>query len=358
MLPVSTHRPLYTWARMCESTLDSSRKTRTPWGYCHTKYMAVLSRLSPDRWGDHVHDLRCQRANAPELTPKHQKQRQTLDPAPSHYPVNSNYNASWTPRTGPSRSIPPQLAPAVRHSSISRALALSLEDSTVEEQFQVDLKRALQESQSQSQSQSNPPQHVAPAATTDVSAGPSSFLSERAQLEKERLARQKRLRGDNDDRNSSRGPTPSTSTADSEDYESDDGGIGRPAAKRQHLATPRQGKASHRQMNGSSKPSTSSSANTNQPLMFWRGEIRQTANMHTDAKKDTKPTFRLSEIIGEVRPVLFLSQPPTRTPSLRTVATRCSVCDYFFILNRLRVRLQDVLSHHAGHHRIPPRRGE
>ena len=61
-------------------------------------------------------------------------------------------------------------------------------------------------------------------------------------------------------------------------------------------------------INGSSKPSTSSSASANQPPMFWKGEIRQTANMHVDPKKDTKPTFRLSEIIGEVRPILF---PPS-----------------------------------------------
>lgn len=209
-----------------------------------------------------------------------------------------------------------QSALVARSPSLSRAFALSLEDSTVEQQFQADLQRALQESQSQSQST---PQPIPQTAVADTSAKPNSFLSERAKLERERLARQKRLRGDTDDRNSSRGQTPSTSTADSDDYKSDNDDLGKPAAKRQHLATPRQGrtlqqsksKQSANVVGGSSKPGASSSASTNQQKMFWRGEIRQTANMHVDPNRDIKPTFRLSEIIGEVRPIsLFPPQPP------------------------------------------------
>ena len=220
-----------------------------------------------------------------------------------------NSCASWTPKTRLLRGIPSPPALVVCGSSLPRALALSLEDTTAEGLFQADLQRALQESQSQSTLPHHPPQTAAPNTT----AKPGGFLSERAQLERERLARQKRLRGDADDRNSSRGPTPSTSTSTA-DSESDDDESGRPAAKRQHLATPRQSrilqqsgsKRSANVINGSSKPGTS----TNQPPMFWRGEIRQTANMHVDPKKDTNPTFRLSEIIGEVRPAPFLSQSP------------------------------------------------
>ena len=304
---------------MCESTSDNSRKTRTPWGYCHTKYMAVLSRLSPDRWGNHAHDHECKRANAPELTPKHQKQRQTetiLPTAPSLIPTRHGH-----PRRGPREVFFLQSVLVVYDSSLSRTLALSLEDSTTEQQFQADLQRALQESQSQSQSTTQPIPQIAVVGT---SAEPNSFLSERAQLERERLARQKRLRGDTNDRNPSRGPTPSTSTADSEDYESDPDDLGEPAAKRQHLVTPRhsrtlqqsKSKQSANVINGSSKPSASSSASTNQPQMFWRGEIRQTANMHVDPKKDTKPTFRLSEIIGEVRHTVL-----SFCPSLQTSGT-------------------------------------
>ncbi|KAF9650179.1 phospholipase D/nuclease [Thelephora ganbajun] len=193
----------------------------------------------------------------------------------------------------------------IQDEDLERALTLSLEDSTTGEQFQADLQRALQESRSQSQSA--PPQHIPQTALANTSAKPNSFLSERAQLEKERLARQKRLRGDSDDRNSSRGQTPSTSTADSEDCESDGNDLGKPAAKRRHVI-PRQGRTlqqSANVINRSSKPSTSSNTSTNQPPMFWRGEIRQTANAHVDPKKDTKPTFRLSEIIGEQNDIAF-----------------------------------------------------
>jgi hypothetical protein len=233
-----------------------------------------------------------------------------------------------------------------------------LDDSTAEGQFQADLERALQESQSQSQS--TPPQHKPQMAAANDSPKPNNFLSERAQLEKERLARQKRLRGDTSDRASSRGPTPSTSTADSE---SDNNDLGKPASKRQHLTTPRQrrtlqqskSKESTRVINGTPKPSTSSNTSTNQPQMFWKGEIRQTANMHVDPQKDAKPTFRLSDIIGEVRPFI-LSR--LGTVSLRAVAERCSLRHYFFFLNRLRVRLQDVLCSYAGHHHIPSWLGE
>ena len=230
---------------------------------------------------------------------------------------------------------------AVYDLSLLRALALSLEDSTAEQQLQADLQRAIQESQSQSQPTQ---QHTSQTTVSDTSAKPNSFLSERAQLEKERLARQKRLRGDASDRNSSRGPTPSTSTADSEDYESDDGDLEKPLAKRQHLATPRQNRSLQRSkskqsanvISAPSKPSTSSSISTNQPQKFWRGEIRQTANMHVDPKKDTRPTFRLSEIVGEVRsPTLSIPTFRHRAPSLRAAAKRCSLCNNFLLLNRL-----------------------
>jgi tyrosyl-DNA phosphodiesterase-1 len=222
-------------------------------------------------------------------------------------------------RTRPSISTFRSICPCHARLTLSRALTLSLEDSDTEQQFQVDLQRALQESQSQSQST---PQHIPQTTMVDASAKQSGFLSERAQLERERLARQKRLRGDTDDRNPSRGPTPSTSTVDSEDYDSDDSDLNKPAAKRQHLATPRQGRTLQQSkskrlanaISGPSRPSAGSSASTNQPQMFWRGEIRQTANMHVDPKKDTKPTFRLSEIIGEVRPTVLSFCPSPQTP--------------------------------------------
>ena len=288
-----------------------------------------------------------------EPTSKHQKQRQTFPILPTAAPaVYLPYNGH--PGRGSTEVSPLQFARVLNDSFSSRALALSLEDTTAEEQFQADLQQALQESQSQSQS--TPPQHGPQIGAANESSKPNSFLSERAQLEKERLARQKRLRGDAVDRASSQAPTPSTSTADSE---SDDDGLEKPASKRQHLATPRQSRTLRQSkpnesidvVNETPKLSTSSRTSTNLPWMFWKGEIRQTANMHVDPNRDTKPTFRLSDIIGEVRLTIFLRLGAV---SLRAVAGRCSLRDYFFLLNRLRVCLQNVLNDYASHHHISP----
>ena len=312
--------------------------------------MAVLSRLSPDRWGNHAHDDECQRANAPELT---QSIRNNAKHSPSgHRRFGRGSSHHGHPRRGFPEVFPVQFVLVLSDSLLSRALVLSLEDTTAEEQFQTDLQRALQDSQSQSQS--TPSQHNPPMEATSDSSKSNSFLSERAQLEKERLARQKRLRGDAVDRAPSRGPTPSTSTAGSE---SDGDGLEKPASKRQHLATPRHGstlqhsKVPSGVINKTPKPSISSGNSTNQPHMFWKGELRQTANMHVDPEKDTKQTFRLSDIIGEVRLVVFLRPGAI---GLWTVAGRCGLCDHFFLLDRLRVRLQDVLVSCAGYHHIPP----
>lgn len=198
----------------------------------------------------------------------------------------------------------------IQDEGLERALTFSLEDTSAEERFQADLQRALQESRSQSQSQSTPLQDIPQTEAGNTPSKLNSFLSERAQLEKERLARQKRLRGNIDDRVSSQGPTPSTSTADSE---SDDDDLQKPTAKRQHLATPRpvrtlqqsKSKGSANFVKVAPKPDTSSGTSINQPQMFWKGEIRQTANMHVDSGKDTEPTFRLSDIIGERSDLAF-----------------------------------------------------
>ncbi|KAM6493152.1 Tyrosyl-DNA phosphodiesterase domain containing protein [Amanita muscaria] len=110
----------------------------------------------------------------------------------------------------------------------------------------------------------------------------SSFLSERAQLEKERRERQKRLRG----------------KGDSSEEES--------PAKRQ-----RSGSSSVSTRTDNSPSSTSSSNSTrttpttahapdsSQEQFFFDGELRQTATQHAEPRKDGQPTFRLTEILGK-----------------------------------------------------------
>ncbi|KAF8810438.1 phospholipase D/nuclease [Phlegmacium glaucopus] len=159
---------------------------------------------------------------------------------------------------------------------IARTTALSLQDTkqqpelinidegSGEQRFQEELQRALKASQdeydSQSKSgnsssqtvhQSNPPQAV------------SSFLSERAQLEKEGPEREKGLQPP-----SSRGST----TEDADENEDDE-----PPVKRQVSSCSSSFKRSN-------IPSVSGSTQSNAiptiEEMFWNGELRQTATRH------------------------------------------------------------------------------
>ena len=116
----------------------------------------------------------------------------------------------------------------------------------------------------------------------------SAFLSQRAQLEQERLERQKRLRPQQQQRQATP-PSQSNSTTESG---SDDEIEERPA-KRQHVST--QARAG---------PSSSTHPAVNQK--FWNGELRQTATQHAEPRKDGQPTFRLTEVLGPVS-FVFLS---------------------------------------------------
>jgi len=120
----------------------------------------------------------------------------------------------------------------------------------------------------------------------------STFLSERAQLEKARLERLKRLRPD-DNRNDSGGEPP---------------------RKRQSIspAVPQ---------SGASSSSTSGLANGAQSSqeddLYWDGELRQTANKYVDSGKNGengRPVWRLSEIIGDVSETVSLGSKSPLTP--------------------------------------------
>jgi tyrosyl-DNA phosphodiesterase-1 len=68
-------------------------------------------------------------------------------------------------------------------------------------------------------------------------------------------------------------------------------------SKRQHLpssSTTRFNNASNSPIAGPSKTASS------REDIFWDGEIRQTGNIYADPKKDSKPNFRLTDIIGDV----------------------------------------------------------
>lgn len=158
--------------------------------------------------------------------------------------------------------------------------------------FEEELRRAIQASQAES-SQSHPQsreresqlrsgtvQHEDLAPAPSERPATSTFLSERAQLEKERMERLKRLRPQ----------STQESTAEDDDSESED-----PPAKRHQVST------SHSSFIRSNLPGLSSAKSVPaDEQTFWNGELRQTATQHAEPRKDGQPTFRLTDVLGKV----------------------------------------------------------
>ncbi|KAG6862098.1 hypothetical protein C0995_005908, partial [Termitomyces sp. Mi166 len=133
--------------------------------------------------------------------------------------------------------------------------------------------------------------------TNSSGTGPSSFLSERAQMEKERLARQKRLR-------------PDTSTTSNGDDEDEDDELREPPAKRQQISRSYgvradDNSASSSNQRGVEMPRQAPASVSTIDQLFWNGELRQTATQHGEPRKDGKPTFRLTEILGKKSELAF-----------------------------------------------------
>jgi len=201
-------------------------------------------------------------------------------------------------------------------SSSSKPHDYSRDSDDDELRFQQDLHRAMEASRADSTTPAEPTQPTTKAVveqnTSSVSSTfqsgsstpSSSFLSDRAQLERERLARLKRHRG--------------------EDHEDKPSSL---PNKRQYLST----NLERTDERASTMPSISSSSSSSSNLedkvkakasnvkipsvvdqVFWDGELRPTANLHSEPRQDKKPTFRLSEILGPVscatRSALWLDQ--------------------------------------------------
>ncbi|KAF8498085.1 phospholipase D/nuclease [Russula emetica] len=164
--------------------------------------------------------------------------------------------------------------------------ALSRENDDDEEaRFQADLARAIAVSKhdlspatsiaslsSDDRSQIDDLKSAPPSTVTAQSN--SSFLRERAQLEQERLARFKRLRG----------------APHSQDTEPP---LKRPTPSREMSSAPA----------SEAGPSQRGSQTVDEDVeVFWDGELRQTANAHVELGRngeDGRPIFRLSQIIGD-----------------------------------------------------------
>lgn len=171
-----------------------------------------------------------------------------------------------------------------------------------EQQFQKDLQRAIEASKVESQEHHvvvPTPQTQNTHGGTPTSSGSTTFLSERAQLEKARLARLKRYRSESDD------------------HETAGGWSQQPPVKRSHISSVEPTDRRVNQLQSSSSISSNSSSSSIHgrlgsktagvqvvPVidqLFWDGELRPTANKHSQPREDGKATFRLSEVLGPVR---------------------------------------------------------
>ncbi|KAL4077535.1 tyrosyl-DNA phosphodiesterase-domain-containing protein [Scleroderma citrinum] len=197
------------------------------------------------------------------------------------------------------------------HQSSSNAQGQHSRDDDDELQFQQDLHRAIEASKSDSHTPAQLAQSVTqatvelnsssmPSASQSRTSTPSgSFLSERAQLEKERLARLKRQHNeDHEDE-----PSSQTSLPNKRQYSSTS------LAERASIAASASS-ISSLNLNSSSpeEMSKANAPNAKIPVvdqLFWDGELRPTANLHSQPRQDAKPTFRLSEVLGPNSQISF-----------------------------------------------------
>ncbi|KAJ4492595.1 tyrosyl-DNA phosphodiesterase-domain-containing protein [Lentinula edodes] len=178
---------------------------------------------------------------------------------------------------------------------LERAIALSLQDHTEsssgpitlnedEALFQQQLQHAIEISKA----------NVQGGELAQPSASTNTFLSERAQLEKERRERQKRLRK-------------AQGLPDSDDdlrAVSDEEDLGQPNAKRQRLSSSSVSYIGQTNVRTSAVPS-SSKLGPIQGSFFWDGEWRPTATLGVEPRKDGRSTFRLSEVLGDKSDISF-----------------------------------------------------
>lgn len=179
-----------------------------------------------------------------------------------------------------------------------------------DEPFQSELQRALQLSAAEASTTRGPKTIPAMRPTTPPAAAPTappgappvgpSLQSERAQMERERLERLKRLRPDLIDNSGANtgGQRKRGRDGDTETDESEVDEDTRPGAKRHRVSPPAASRP--RVDGGAGRRDEYATASAPGEQLFWDGELRQTANALADAAKDTRPTFRLTEIIGKV----------------------------------------------------------
>lgn len=148
-----------------------------------------------------------------------------------------------------------------------------------------------------------------PNAPTAAPTSASPLLFDRLAMERERLERQKRLRGDVN------APASSSDDEDeSQETEKKDERDGERDAKRRRLnGTTDVGLSASTGVRRDA-PAVSQSAATSDEL-FLDGEVRPTWNAY--AEGDTRKRFKIQDIIGDVSPpIMFSASPRQRTDNL------------------------------------------
>lgn len=166
-------------------------------------------------------------------------------------------------------------------------------------EFEEQLRRAIAESQAMA-----PP--IEPVAHKDRpnssevnSRSGSAFLADRAEMERQRLERQKRQRPD-----ISHTKNVIPKEEEDSDIVIDDDSDHVRETKRQRVSS--SVPTARTNAPSSSQPSRSTTTGSRPPVgdnreeLFYEGELRQTANKHVDRAKDTRPVFRLTEILSPV----------------------------------------------------------
>ncbi|KAI3619979.1 tyrosyl-dna phosphodiesterase domain protein [Moniliophthora roreri] len=119
----------------------------------------------------------------------------------------------------------------------------------------------------------------------------SAFLSERAQMEKERLKRIRKAKG-----------LPEEEEEKLKDLSDDEDEIQiiEPPKKRQRVSSSGNLRAPSNVIS-----SNSSAASTASDELFWDGEFRPTATAGVEPRKDRKSTFRLTQVLGKKTDIAF-----------------------------------------------------
>ncbi|THU84141.1 phospholipase D/nuclease [Dendrothele bispora CBS 962.96] len=192
-------------------------------------------------------------------------------------------------------------------SNVSNSSVNDLEDIGVDDEFDEQLRMAVEASKKDSTPTVAPPAPTIakkPEATPershiDTTPATASFLSERAKLEKERLERQRQFRkarglDENDDERKRKKSEEDDGEEEWEDEE-DDKKMKEPDAK----------SSTSSRSATSARPAVNGNRVENEGL-FWNGELRPTAVQGAEPREDKRPTIRLTQILGEKTDISFV----------------------------------------------------